>query len=155
MASIENLPDEILLQIFQYFTMKELLRLQQVNQQWRRVASDRTFFSTISITENESNSYIAVLLSRSRNAINHLSIMEHNDIDFLAPLISECINLESLSVKLCSGTGDELVHGLENCLKLNVIILQHTPIQKMDKLLEILSGRPMKKISIRLSLIHI
>lgn len=150
MASAGDLSDEVLLCIFRQLSVKDLAPLQLVNHRWRRVACDRSLYSVITINDDDSTPVIVALLKQQKHSIRHLHIIERGDIYTLAPFISECCNLETLSLKLCNGDGDDIQKMIERSRCLATVIFQHSPcIRRVGMLFEALSTSSVKKIVIR------
>lgn len=148
MSSV-NLPDEILLYIFRYLPVKELLPLRLVNRQWKRVASDSSMYTVINVNEYDSASMIVALLRQQKDSIHHIHITERIDFQIFVPFIIKCSNLRTLCVKWCNSYDKDLSKIIECNKNLDTIILQYcTYTSKLDNFFVALAKSRVKNINI-------
>ena len=118
-SKIESLPDELLLNIFSYFNIKELFKCGHVSKKFRQISFDESFWIQVNlcnqkvpcefidqILRNETeylNLHGAILLGNAgelpKNKLKYLNLAECKaDDDFLIRLLRSCENLEKLSL---------------------------------------------------------
>ncbi|XP_065222270.1 uncharacterized protein LOC135846855 isoform X1 [Planococcus citri] len=151
MASFNNLPDEIILRIFNYFSQKELQStLKYVDYRWNRLAEDSSLYREIIADEKLHAKEVAFLLQKHAEEIKCVQFIERDDLNELAEYLSHCCNLQSLMIKLSFGAGDKIVDAIKNCPKLNSIVIQHSScVRNLPGLFQVIGDLPMKKINIR------
>ena len=67
---LESLPDEILLEIFSYMNMQELLRYSQVSKKIREICSDKSFWDEIYLVSKKVKAeFIKFILERNCNCL--------------------------------------------------------------------------------------
>ena len=60
MASIEHLPDEIMMEIFSFLSPKELSYAAQVCHRWKMLCEDESFWHKINLINNKRFLFVAV-----------------------------------------------------------------------------------------------
>lgn len=151
MASFDNLPDEILLRIFNFFSQKDLqTTLKYVDSRWNRLAEDNSLYREIIADEKLHVKEVIYLLRRHADDIRCLQFIERDDLNELAEYVSRCSNLQSLMIKLSFGAGDKIVDAIKHCHQLRTIVIQHSScVRNLPGLFQAIEKRPMKKINIR------
>lgn len=145
--SFDRLPDEVILKIFDLFSIQKLqTQLRLVSHRWRRLAEDDSHYRQLLLRPDVPASF----LLKYASCIKHLHLRERNDINILAEAISKCWNLESLVLELCHGGSDYLIDSLKNCHHLNTVIMHHCEgIRDVSEFLDTIASHPMRKIHLR------
>ena len=116
-SKIESLPDELLLNIFSYFNIKELFKCGHVNKKFRQISHDKSFWIQVNLCNQKVpcefidqilrhgteylNLYGAILIGNAgelpKNQLKYLNLAKCNaDDDFLVRLLRSCENLQKL-----------------------------------------------------------
>ena len=116
-SKIESLPDELLLNIFSYFDIKELFKCGHVSKKFRQISYDKSFWIQVNLCNQKVpcefigqilrhgteylNLYGAILLGNAgelpKNQLKYLNLTKCNaDDDFLVRLLRSCRNLQKL-----------------------------------------------------------
>jgi len=137
---LESLPDEMLLKIFRYMNMQELLQYGQVSKRTRAICSDESLWKDIELIQNRVKSeFIKSILDRNCEAL-----------DIRDTVIDGCVQLNRpsklayLSIKgfiYGDSTKDFIKEILNSCNSLEVLELVHTPNPSLNIVLQDLCKR--------------
>ena len=118
-SKIESLPDELLLNIFSYFNIKELFKCGHVNKKFRQISYDESFWIQVNLCDQKVpcefidqilrhgteylNLYGAILIGNAgelpKNQLKYLNLAKCSaDDDFLVRLLRSCENLQKVSL---------------------------------------------------------
>lgn len=150
--SFDRLPDEVVLQIFGLFSLKDLqTRLRGVSQRWRRLADDDCHYRSLLLNSEVPFSISLLMLLKYGSRVRRLHLLERTDVNSLAPLIGECRNLESLTLTLChGGSGDDLIKALKKCHHLRAFVMRHCEcVSSVSDLLDTIADHRLRKVNIR------
>ena len=137
---LESLPDEMLLKIFRYMNMQELLQYGQVSKRIRAICSDESLWKDIELIQKRVKAeFIKSILDRNCEAL-----------DIRDTVIDGCVQLNRpsklayLSIKgfiYGDSTKDFIKEILNSCNSLEVLELVHTPNPSLNIVLQDLCKR--------------
>ncbi|XP_060698534.1 F-box and leucine-rich repeat protein 13 [Hemiscyllium ocellatum] len=130
---ISLLPWSVILQVFSYLGVKELVRAAKVCQVWKVIAQTSSLWSKINfspVRKQIEDNDIANLLRSFRPFVIQLSFRGFSNIGWATfKSISDCRNLQDLNLTECANLTDEFVSMVvEMCTSLLYLNLAYTPI---------------------------
>jgi len=143
-TNILEIPDEILLNVFQYLSYKDLGRCCMTCQKFRQIASDKSFWEVISINQEDPTDFVTVPTSFIEQALRlDTAYLNLNNIVLLGP--SHFTKIENKLKYLSVKCADPKILGN----KLNGITQKESE-QRFDVILEdlLLSTSNLEKLSI-------
>lgn len=103
--TISSLPDELLVQIFQFLELDDVLACERVCRRWKALAADDAIWRRIKIVCIAQRAQVCpktVRIIKSHcNVIRHLRMQYVLKYPFISSLISRCKNLLSLEMIMC------------------------------------------------------
>ena len=137
---LESLPNEMLLEIFSYMSMQELLQCGQVSKRIREICSDKSLWEDTDLIQKRVKAeFIKSILDRN---CEELCIMD--------TVIDGCVKLNRpsqlayLSLKSCingDSTKDFLIEILNSCCSLEVLALNNKPTHSLNMVIQDLCKR--------------
>jgi len=133
---IELLPNEILMNIFSHFSIKELLKCAQVSKKFRQISQDGSFWKCVNLyNQRVSCQFVAQILHLGTEYLNLLGTTVLNDGDAVIPRKN---NLKYLNLAVSSMEDKFLVRLLRSSVSLEKLSL--AGVEKMKGG----SNRPLK-----------
>ncbi|XP_063998627.1 LOW QUALITY PROTEIN: F-box and leucine-rich repeat protein 13 [Pogoniulus pusillus] len=128
-----HLPEEALLQVFQFVNLDDLARCAQVSQTWMLLTQNSSLWSDINFSSvrNKVQDQTAVsILHKWHPYILHLNLQGCSSLHWPSfKSIGECKNLQDLNLSECQGLSDESMRLIsEGCRALLYLNLSHTDI---------------------------
>lgn len=103
MASLNQLPEELLLAIFRHVPTSNLVIIGMVCKKWRRLATDFSLFHRLVIDAKMKQETVKKLLRNYTNDIIYIEVKSRNDTNELLPHLAKCSYLRSLKLISCQG----------------------------------------------------
>ncbi|KAK9753291.1 F-box-like [Popillia japonica] len=102
---INNLPDEVLLNIFCYFTTKQLYcQIRPVCRRWMVLTMSPILWRVIDV-KNEVPTHVLTYWIKASPLLKSFSIQDRNDTDIIADQLAKCCKqLESIKMQNCWGS---------------------------------------------------
>lgn len=148
-----SLPDEIKLQVFSFFTKRELCRfVAPVCLSWFHLAKDPVFWTTIhkaDFADVKSDLLIEVILSWCKDLV-HLELEERPDITTEAfdKVFRNCGKIQYISLKMCKQVQDEILKCISrHCKHLRGINLEGCSYLT-DKSFSVFIGLQLESVSV-------
>ena len=137
---LESLPDEILLEIFSYMNMQELLRYSQVSKRIRAICSDKSLWEhTELIQKRVKSEFIKSILDRNCEVLAIRNTVIDGFVKLNRPSKLAYLSLKS-SIKGDS-TKDFIKEILNSCCSLEVLELTYKPTHSLNIVLQDLCKR--------------
>lgn len=109
MASVANLPPEILLEIFRYLPLRDVLCINDVCHNWISLTKYKVLYKVVLITGDVKLVQILKIFSTFANVVETVILNERKDTNIILKSLAECSNLRRLKIKNCSGTKSKYV----------------------------------------------
>lgn len=109
MASVAELPPEVLLEIFEYLPLRDLVCMAEVCPRWKPLLAYRSLYKNIWLTGELKLDQILRVLSRYAPVIESVSMTDRKDTNAILKALAECPALKRLKMKNCSGTKSKCV----------------------------------------------
>lgn len=142
MAEFDNLPEEIVLKIFNYVPQSCLQNVvAEVCKKWERISHDTSLYFNVHFDVKLSLNTAIDVIQKYAVYINRLVISRRSDTNDILKVIPACVNLKSLIVNSCTGclfpcgrfsseVNAELISTiLEKNTKLNLLWITHSTIK--------------------------
>ncbi len=109
MASVADLPPEILLQIFEYLPLRDVLCMKDVCRNWKPLIKYKSLYRAISVNVDVKLDLLLKILSTYDNVIQTVTLSNRKDTNLILKSLAGCPNLRRLKIKNCSGTKSKCV----------------------------------------------
>ena len=150
--TVFDLPDEIMLKIFSYFTRTDLCRyVAPVCQTWLAYARDSTLWEEVTEAEfrNVNSTLLVKVITSWCSLLKVLDLKGRSNLDEsdISAIFSSCPLIESLSFAFCDQVNDEIMKLFSNsCPNLRFVNLEGCKIS--DTALIYLFGKPIQGLNV-------
>jgi len=104
MASVAQLPPEVLLEIFEYLPLRDLVSMPEVCAAWRPLIAYRSLYRRVALTGDLKLEHILRVLARYAAVVESVSMADRKDANAILRALAECPALKRLKLTNCSGT---------------------------------------------------
>lgn len=109
MVSVAELPPEVLLEIFEYLPLRDLVCMLEVCPHWKSLLAYRSLYKSISLTGELKLDQILRVLTAYADVVESVSMADRKDTNAILKALAECPKLKRLKMKNCSGTKSKCV----------------------------------------------
>lgn len=107
--SLTNLPPELLLQIFEYLPLNDVLNCKNVSDDWAWLTTYKCLYREVAVTSDVALEELLKILSTYANNIETVTLTGRKDANVILKALTKCPKLRSLNMKNCSGTDTDCV----------------------------------------------
>ena len=137
---LESLPDELLLKIFSYMNMQELLQCGQVSKRIREICSDKSLWEETDLIQKRVKAeFVKSILDKNCEALVILDTVIDGCVKLNRP--SRLTNLSLKSFINGDSTKEFLIEILNSCCSLEVLALTYMPTHSLNMVLQDLCKR--------------
>lgn len=108
-SSLADLPAEILLHIFEYLPLRDLLAMKQVRDAWRPLIAYKSLYKSIQIGNDVRLSTVVGTLSKYARVIRAVAIRDRGDTNAILRAVAKCDRLRRLKLKNCDDTRSKCI----------------------------------------------
>lgn len=109
MASITNLPPELLLEIFEYLPLKDVLTVKNVCDDWASLTTYKCLYKEVTVHADVRLEELLNVLYTHGNVVEVVTLTDRKDANAILKALAKCRNLKCLSMKNCTGTDVDCV----------------------------------------------
>lgn len=109
MASVADLPPEILLKIFEYLPLKDILAISHISAGWTWLTRFRSLYKIVVIDVDVKLEQVSRILTTYARTVEAVTLMDRQDVNAVLELLVRCSNLKQLKIKNCRDAKDECV----------------------------------------------
>lgn len=137
MSSLNELPPKILLRIFAYFDLNDLVSVRRVNKKFRAVADDGSLYRCVSFNRSHHLDDVIRALRRHVQHIEACNLEEITDTNTILRYASRCPKLRKLRLRECDGEKgimETVLQSLFGATKITQLALKKCELEKFPKL---------------------
>lgn len=103
MASIYDMPDEILLEVFKRLSFNDLINARTVCKRWRKISKDKSLYKHLRITSDRNLASLANCIAENSDVVSSAVVeyLRPNEVDLAAESFRKCANLVTLHFRKC------------------------------------------------------
>lgn len=109
MATVANLPPEVLLHIFEYLPLKDVLSIEYGYKEWAWLTKYKSLYRTLVVDADIRLEQILRILPKYSTVVVAVTLVDRDDTNTILKFLAECPNLQRLDMKNCSGTKNECI----------------------------------------------
>jgi len=109
MATVANLPPEVLLRIFEYLPLKDVLSIENGYEEWTWLTKYKSLYRALVVDADVRLEQILRILPTYATVVVSVTLVDREDANTILKFLAECPNLRRLKMKNCSGAKNECI----------------------------------------------